>query len=205
MPKVRYSNKAVEDLTSIWEYTFSEWSESHIPIHHIQSVLWWDHRWPSGNQSRTPRHILQHHGQWRCHGHSYPARKNGHKKASVKPQRPKSNRSQCCHYRGSIDEVRQDQIIQSAATTGYYLGNGGWLFSMCDWVDGRTKVSRNIDQSHCLFMSRIREKMEYISCRMREIQIPAKFCTSRTGKRPPSPKSHREVKKTGLFCTSRMV
>ena len=41
MPKVRYSNKAVEDLTSIWEYTFSEWSESQavIPIHHIQSVL----------------------------------------------------------------------------------------------------------------------------------------------------------------------
>ena len=28
MPKVRYSNKAVEDLTSIWEYTFSEWSEN---------------------------------------------------------------------------------------------------------------------------------------------------------------------------------
>ena len=28
MPKVRYSNKAVEDLTSIWEYTFAEWSES---------------------------------------------------------------------------------------------------------------------------------------------------------------------------------
>ena len=28
MPKVRYSNKAVEDLTSIWEYTLSEWSES---------------------------------------------------------------------------------------------------------------------------------------------------------------------------------
>ncbi len=28
MPKVRYSNKAVEDLSSIWEYTFSEWSES---------------------------------------------------------------------------------------------------------------------------------------------------------------------------------
>ena len=28
MPKVRYSNKAVEDLTSIWEYTFSKWSES---------------------------------------------------------------------------------------------------------------------------------------------------------------------------------
>ena len=28
MPKVRYSNKAIEDLTSIWEYTFSEWSES---------------------------------------------------------------------------------------------------------------------------------------------------------------------------------
>ena len=28
MAKVRYSNKAVEDLTSIWEYTFSEWSES---------------------------------------------------------------------------------------------------------------------------------------------------------------------------------
>ena len=28
MPKVRYSNKAVEDLTLIWEYTYSEWSES---------------------------------------------------------------------------------------------------------------------------------------------------------------------------------
>ena len=28
MPKVRYSNKAVEDLTSIWEYTLSKWSES---------------------------------------------------------------------------------------------------------------------------------------------------------------------------------
>ena len=28
MPKVRYSNKAVEDLSSIWKYTYSEWSES---------------------------------------------------------------------------------------------------------------------------------------------------------------------------------
>ena len=28
MPKVRYSNKAVEDLSSIWEYTLSEWSET---------------------------------------------------------------------------------------------------------------------------------------------------------------------------------
>lgn len=28
MPKVRYSNKSVEDLSSIWEHTFSEWSEN---------------------------------------------------------------------------------------------------------------------------------------------------------------------------------
>lgn len=28
MPKVRYSNKAVEDLSSIWDYTFTQWSES---------------------------------------------------------------------------------------------------------------------------------------------------------------------------------
>lgn len=28
MPKVRYSNKAVEDLSSIWEYTFTKWSEN---------------------------------------------------------------------------------------------------------------------------------------------------------------------------------
>ena len=28
MPKVRYSNKAVEDLSSIWEYTFTQWSEN---------------------------------------------------------------------------------------------------------------------------------------------------------------------------------
>lgn len=28
MPRVRYSNKAVEDLTSIWEYTYSQWSEN---------------------------------------------------------------------------------------------------------------------------------------------------------------------------------
>ena len=44
MPKVRYSNKAVEDLTSIWEYTFSEWYESQadeyyemlfISVHHL--------------------------------------------------------------------------------------------------------------------------------------------------------------------------
>ncbi|MBO5419295.1 MAG: type II toxin-antitoxin system RelE/ParE family toxin [Bacteroidales bacterium] len=27
MPKVRFSNKAVEDLTSIWRYTVNEWSE----------------------------------------------------------------------------------------------------------------------------------------------------------------------------------
>ena len=27
MPKIRYSNKAVEDLTSIWDYTYTEWSE----------------------------------------------------------------------------------------------------------------------------------------------------------------------------------
>ena len=44
MPKVRYSNKAVEDLTSIWEYTFSEWYWSQadeyyemlfISVHHL--------------------------------------------------------------------------------------------------------------------------------------------------------------------------
>ena len=99
---------------------------------------------------------------------------------------------------------------------------------MCDWLEGRTKVSRDIDQSQhpCmsragkrgiwrksgreigglwgLFVSRMGENTEYISCRTREVQIPAKFCTSRTGKRPPSPKSHREVKETGVFCTSRM-
>ena len=28
MPKVRYSNKAVEDLSSIWDYTFTHWSEN---------------------------------------------------------------------------------------------------------------------------------------------------------------------------------
>ena len=28
MPKVRYSNKAVEDLSSIWDYTFIQWSEN---------------------------------------------------------------------------------------------------------------------------------------------------------------------------------
>ena len=28
MPKVRYSNKAVEDLSSIWDYTFTQWSEN---------------------------------------------------------------------------------------------------------------------------------------------------------------------------------
>ena len=90
-----------------------------------------------------------------------------------------------------------------------------------------TKASRDIDQSQhscmsrtgkwgirrergCdidgllgLFVSRMRENTEHISCQMREVQIPAKFCTSRTGKRPPSPKSHHEVKKTGIFCTSR--
>ena len=27
MPRIRYSNKAVEDLTSIWDYTYTEWSE----------------------------------------------------------------------------------------------------------------------------------------------------------------------------------
>ena len=42
------------------------------------------------------------------------------------------------------------------------------------------------------------------ACQMREIQIPAKFCTSRVGERPASPKSRREVKETGVFCTSRM-
>ena len=28
MPKVQYSNKAVEDLSSIWDYTFTQWSEN---------------------------------------------------------------------------------------------------------------------------------------------------------------------------------
>ena len=42
------------------------------------------------------------------------------------------------------------------------------------------------------------------ACQMREVQIPAKFCTSRMGERPASPKSRREVKETGVFCTSRM-
>ena len=28
MGRYKFTNKAVEDLTSIWEYTFSEWSEN---------------------------------------------------------------------------------------------------------------------------------------------------------------------------------
>ena len=34
MPKVRYSNKAVEDRSSIWEQTFSEWSENQADEHY---------------------------------------------------------------------------------------------------------------------------------------------------------------------------
>ena len=60
------------------------------------------------------------------------------------------------------------------------------------WIEGFVYVADERGNTECL------------SCRMREVQIPAKFCTSRTEKRSPSPKSRREVKKTGLFCTSRM-
>ena len=58
-----------------------------------------------------------------------------------------------------------------------------------------------------LYLDEVWERHEserYRACQMREIQIPAKFCTSRMGKRPSNPKSRREVKETGVFCTSRM-
>ena len=40
MPKVRYSNKAVEDLSSIWEYTLSEWSETQADEYYDKSVVY---------------------------------------------------------------------------------------------------------------------------------------------------------------------
>ena len=40
MPKVRYSNKAVEDLSSIWEYTFTQWSENKITCLRLPSAGW---------------------------------------------------------------------------------------------------------------------------------------------------------------------
>ena len=38
MPKVRYSNKAVEDLSSIWEYTFTKWSENHADEYYAMLI-----------------------------------------------------------------------------------------------------------------------------------------------------------------------
>lgn len=43
------------------------------------------------------------------------------------------------------DAIKNRKYQLLAAITGYYLGNGGWLLSMCDWLDGQTKVSRDID------------------------------------------------------------
>ena len=84
MPKVRYSNKAVEDLTSIWEYTLSEWSESQADEYYEMLISACNRLlYPSSISNRSYDEITdgQYHGQRRCHGHSYPARKNGHKKA----------------------------------------------------------------------------------------------------------------------------
>ena len=39
MPKVRYSNKAVEDLSSIWDYTFTQWSENQADEYYARSFV----------------------------------------------------------------------------------------------------------------------------------------------------------------------
>jgi len=38
MPKVRYSNKAVEDLSSIWDYTFTQWSENQADEYYVMLI-----------------------------------------------------------------------------------------------------------------------------------------------------------------------
>jgi toxin ParE1/3/4 len=35
MHKFRFTNKAVEDLTTIWDYTFDNWSESQADIYYL--------------------------------------------------------------------------------------------------------------------------------------------------------------------------
>ena len=38
MAKVRFTNKAVEDLSEIWNYTFDKWSESQADIYYTSLV-----------------------------------------------------------------------------------------------------------------------------------------------------------------------
>ena len=38
MPKLRFTNKAVEDLSSIWNYTFDKWSEKQADTYYSMLI-----------------------------------------------------------------------------------------------------------------------------------------------------------------------
>ena len=60
MPKVRYSNKAVEDLSSIWEYTFTQWSENQADEYYAMLISACNHLlYPSVISNRSYEEISE--------------------------------------------------------------------------------------------------------------------------------------------------
>ena len=38
MAKINFTNKAVDDLTDIWNYTFEKWSENHADVYYLALI-----------------------------------------------------------------------------------------------------------------------------------------------------------------------
>lgn len=70
MAKVRFTNKAVEDLSEIWNYTFDKWSESQADIYYTSLVS--ACRKVAANPflfGQTYRNIQEDLFGYRCHKH----------------------------------------------------------------------------------------------------------------------------------------
>ena len=70
MAKVRFTNKAVEDLSEIWNYTFDKWSESQADIYYTSLVS--ACRKVAANPflfGQTYRNIREDLFGYRCHKH----------------------------------------------------------------------------------------------------------------------------------------
>ena len=70
MAKVRFTNKAVEDLSEIWNYTFDKWSESQADIYYTSLVS--ACRKVAANPflfGQTYRNIREDLYGYRCHKH----------------------------------------------------------------------------------------------------------------------------------------
>lgn len=52
MAKYRFTNKAVEDLASIWNYTFDNWSERQADLYYEMLIAYL--LFQGGNMNRSP-------------------------------------------------------------------------------------------------------------------------------------------------------